>query len=196
MIQVDISTFHFGNPDFTDSQPFLYPFHYHLPFVSIHDAHGNEPWWWADQVGGFRTLFVAREPTYDALVEAIDKRRTAAARFDDMSGDRLRMHGRPDVLDFVRKRQDQCQWWQGAAGETAVAAFDDMVTIAALRPAELFESGAPASGVSLRLRPRWRRQAPATGTTRRTRTTTSRGRRRCSRRTSFRRRSRRCRPDW
>ena len=69
---------------------------------------------------------------------------------------RLRMHGRPDVLDFVRKRQDQWQWWQGAAGETAVAAFDDMVTIAALRPAELFESGAPASGVSLRLRPRWR----------------------------------------
>lgn len=149
-----ISTFHFGNPDFTDSQPFLYPFHYHLPFVSIHDAHGNEPWWWTDQVAGFRTLFIAPEPTYGALVEAMDAKRTAAARFDDMSGNRLRMHGRPEVLKFIAARPKDWQWWAGDG--TAAEAFDDMVSVAALKPGEPFENGAPADGVDLRIRTRWR----------------------------------------
>ena len=35
-----ISTFHFGNPDFTNSEPFLMHYRGRIPFVALQDAHG------------------------------------------------------------------------------------------------------------------------------------------------------------
>src|SRR5207237_6783708 len=60
-----ISTFHFGNPDFTNSEPFLYRWRGRIPFVALQDAHGPEPWWFSDMTTGFRKLFLATEPTWD-----------------------------------------------------------------------------------------------------------------------------------
>ena len=57
-----ISSFHFGNPDFTNSEPFLKHYWQRIPFIALQDAHGNEPWWWAGQLTGLRTLFLAAEP--------------------------------------------------------------------------------------------------------------------------------------
>src|SRR5262249_24700552 len=53
-----ISTFHFGNPDFTNTEPFLCRYRGRIPFVALQDAHGEEPWWFADMTTGFRTLFL------------------------------------------------------------------------------------------------------------------------------------------
>ena len=66
-----ISTFHFGNPDFTNSEPFLARYRCQIPFVALQDAHGDEPWWFADMTTGFRTLFLAREPTWEGWLEAL-----------------------------------------------------------------------------------------------------------------------------
>ena len=66
-----ISTFHFGNPDFTNTEPFLGGYRGQIPFVALQDAHGAEPWWFADMTEGFRTLFLAREPTWDGWLEAL-----------------------------------------------------------------------------------------------------------------------------
>ncbi len=35
-----ISTYHFGNPDFTNSDPMLMRYRGQLPFVALQDAHG------------------------------------------------------------------------------------------------------------------------------------------------------------
>jgi hypothetical protein len=56
-----ISTYHFGTPDFTNSEPFLHRWRGKIPFVALQDAHGPEPWWFADMTTGFRTLFLATE---------------------------------------------------------------------------------------------------------------------------------------
>ena len=66
-----ISTFHFGNPDFTNTEPFLGGYRGQIPFVALQDAHGGEPWWFADMTEGFRTLFLAREPTWEGWLEAL-----------------------------------------------------------------------------------------------------------------------------
>ncbi|MGH9159247.1 MAG: prenyltransferase/squalene oxidase repeat-containing protein, partial [Vicinamibacteraceae bacterium] len=68
-----ISAFHFGNENFLHSQPFLHCWYGRLPFVALMDAHTNEPWWLGDQVAGFRTLFLAREPTWAGFLEALDR---------------------------------------------------------------------------------------------------------------------------
>ena len=95
-----ISTFHFGNPDFTNTEPFLGGYRGQIPFVALQDAHGAEPWWFADMTEGFRTLFLAREPTWEGWLEALRNnwvvavRRDAASGFDDLDARRVERSGR------------------------------------------------------------------------------------------------------
>jgi hypothetical protein len=145
-----ISTFHFGNPDFTNSEPFLYRWRHRLAMVALQDAHGGEPWWWGDMTAGFRTLFLAAEPTWAAWLDALKRDWVVAVRRDAVTGQRLRMHGgAPGVQDFVREHQRQWQWWDNPDIQRPLA------SVVAVTPADQFEAARPQAGVTVRVRCQW-----------------------------------------
>ena len=148
-----ISTFHFGNPDFTNSEPFLKRYRQQLPFVALQDAHGPEPWWFADMTEGFRTLFLARSPTWDGFLNAMKENWIVAVRHDAVSGEETWMHaGSPSVIEFVEQHADQWQWWDNS--EIA----RPPVSIQLLSSADQFEVGHPdpQEQLNVRVRCAWR----------------------------------------
>lgn len=145
-----ISTFHFGNPDFTNSEPFLYRYRGRLPFLALQDAHGDEPWWFADMTTGFRTLFLAREPTWDGWLDALRNDRVVAVRHDTVSRSKTWMHGGSrEVLEFVRQRSREWSWWDNPEIRRP------LVSIVVLSPADEFEVARPETGLALRVRCAW-----------------------------------------
>ena len=142
-----ISTFHFGNPDFTNTEPFLHRWRGQIPYVALQDAHGNEPWWFADMTTGFRTVFLARQPTWEGWLDALRENRVVAIRHDAVSGMKTWMHGgSPEVLEFVRRRELEWRWWDNPQ------IARPMLSIVAVRPEDEFEAARPAKGVTLRVR--------------------------------------------
>lgn len=149
-----ISTFHFGNPDFTITEPFLHRWRGRIPFVALQDAHGSEPWWFADMTAGFRTLFLAAAPTWAGWIEALRNNWVAAVRRDAVSNGQLWLHaGSREVAEFVRQREADWRWWDNPAIERPV------VSIVAVRPADEFEAGRPDQGVVIRVRCAWENTA-------------------------------------
>lgn len=145
-----ISTFHFGNPDFTISEPFLYRYRQAMPFVALQDAHGGESWWWSERLAGFRTMFLAKDPTWEGWMEALKNNWVVAVRHDANSGMRTWMHGgAPGVQEFVKEREAEWKWWEG---ERVVRPTVAMVVI---RPEDRFEPGRPEKGVAVRIRCQW-----------------------------------------
>jgi hypothetical protein len=145
-----ISTFHFGNPDFTNSEPFLHRWRGQIPFVALQDAHGPEPWWFADMTTGFRTLFLGTEPTWDAWLHALKENWVVAVRHDALSRQKTWMHsGSREVLEFVRAREDDWRWWDNPA------VARPLVSLVAVKPGAVFEAARPESGVMLRVRCAW-----------------------------------------
>src|SRR5262245_1664956 len=144
-----ISTFHFGNPDFTNSDPMLMRYRGQLPFVALQDAHGPEPWWFADMTEGFRTLFLATKPTWGGWLEAVRNNWVVAVRHDAVSGGQTWMHGTPEVIDVVRKQWRSWQWWDNPAIKRP------LVSIVAIKPGDEFEVGRPERGVAIRVRCAW-----------------------------------------
>ena len=146
-----ISTFHFGNPDFTNTEPFLQRWRGRIPFVGLQDAHGQEPWWWGDMTEGFRTLFLATEPTWEAWLEALKRDWVVAVRHDEVSRGETWMHGGSDeVLARVRADEAKWRWWDNPRVRRPLA------SLVALRPEDVFEAGHPETGVALRVRCAWR----------------------------------------
>jgi len=145
-----ISTFHFGNPDFTNSEPFLQCYRGQIPFVALQDAHGSEPWWFADMTTGFRTLFLAREPSWQQWLEALRQNWVVAVRHDAVSGSKTWLHaGSPEVTEFVLQKARDWQWWDNPAIERP------LVSLVALRPQDDFEAGRPERGIAIRVRCAW-----------------------------------------
>jgi hypothetical protein len=145
-----ISTFHFGNPDFTNSEPFLKRYRLQMPFVALQDAHGNEPWWFADMTTGFRTLFLATEPTWEGWLAALEKNWVVAVRHDEVSGNETWMHGGPsEVNEIVRANSQKWRWWDNPS------IVRPLVSIVALTPADEFEAGRPTEGMAIRVRCAW-----------------------------------------
>jgi hypothetical protein len=145
-----ISTFHFGNPDFTNTEPFLGGYRGQVPFVALQDAHGGEPWWFADMTEGLRTLFLARAPTWEGWLEALRNNWVVAVRRDAVSGLATWMHGGSSaIVDFVRAHEHQWRWWDNPEIQRP------LLSLVALGPDDVFETGHPARGVSLRLRCAW-----------------------------------------
>lgn len=145
-----ISTYHFGNPDFMNSEPFLNRWRGRIPFIGLQDAHGPEPWWFADQTTGFRTLFLATAPTWAGWLEALQANRVAAVRRDVWTGGRTWMHAGSDaVADFVRAREGSWRWWDNP--EIA----RPMVSIVPLTSVDTLEAGRPERGLVLRVRCAW-----------------------------------------
>ncbi len=141
-----ISTFHFGNPDFTNTEPFLMRYRGQIPFVALQDAHGPEPWWFADMTTGFRTLFLAEQPTWQGWLEALRFNRVVAVRHDGVSGGKTWMHGLPEVIDVVREQWKSWQWWDNPAIERPLA------SLVALTPKDELETGRPERGIAIRVR--------------------------------------------
>jgi hypothetical protein len=146
-----ISTFHFGNPDFTNTEPFLGGYRGQIPFVALQDAHGGEPWWFADMTEGFRTLFLAHAPTWDGWLDALRNDRVVAVRHDAVSGFESWLHGGSSaVVNFVRDHEHQWRWWDNPEIQRPV------VSMMALSPGEEFETAAPERGITLRIRCAWK----------------------------------------
>jgi len=149
-----ISTFHFGNPDFTNSEPFLKRFRLRIPFIALQDAHGGEPWWFADMTAGFRTVFLAREPTWEGWLEALQRNWVAAIRHDAVSGFKTWMHGgAPEVMEFIRSRESQWRWWDNPEIQRP------LVSIVAVAAEDEFEAARPEKGVVIRVRTAWENTA-------------------------------------
>ena len=145
-----ISTYHVGNPDFLNTQPFLNRWRGQIPFVAMQDAHGAEPWYFADFTSGFRTLFLATEPTWDGWLRALDRNWTVPVRRDVRTKELTWMHsGSDEVLDFVRTREKEWRWWDNPQ------CGRPLVSIVPLRPDDVFEADRPENGVSIRVRCAW-----------------------------------------
>lgn len=145
-----ISTFHFGNPDLTNTEPFLHRWSGRIPFVALQDAHGTEPWWFSDFTTGFRTLFLATEPTWEGWLRALEHNWTVAVRHDAVTKGRTWTHsGSDEVLDFVKAREAEWRWWDNPrCGRPPVS-------IVAVRPEDEFESDRPVAGMAIRVRCAW-----------------------------------------
>ncbi len=142
-----ISTFHFGNPDFTNSEPFLKHYQRQIPFIALQDAHGSEPWWWSDQLTGFRTLFLAREPNWDGWLKALERNRVIAVRHDKVSGYETWMHGGPpEVVEFAGSNERQWRWWDNPGIKRP------LVSVVAVTPDDQWEKARPKRGVTIRIR--------------------------------------------
>ena len=145
-----ISTYHFGNPDFMNTEPFLNRWRGRIPFIGLQDAHGPEPWWFSDQTSGFRTLFLASEPTWDGWLNALQQNWTVAVRRDVWTKGKTWMHsGSDEVLEFVRAREKEWRWWDNPGISRP------MVSIVPVRSTDEFESDRPESGVNIRVRCAW-----------------------------------------
>lgn len=149
-----ISTYHFGNPDFTRSEPFLHLYRGQIPFVALQDAHGDEPWWFADMTEGFRTLFFGLEPTWEAWLEALERNWVVAVRRDSMSGHKIWTHAASDAhAAFALRHQADWRWWDNPHIQRP------MISLVAVRPADRFEAARPAGGITLRVRCAWENTA-------------------------------------
>lgn len=145
-----ISTFHFGNPRFTNTSPWLMRYRGQIPFVALHDAHGPEPWWFSDMTEGFRTLFLAKEPTWEGWLEALKNNWVVAVRKDANSEGKLWMHaGSDEVAAFVKQHETAWRWWDNPNIQRPLA------SIVVVRPEDELEAGRPESGVNIRVRCQW-----------------------------------------
>lgn len=144
-----ISTFHFGNPDFINSSPFLMQYRGQIPYVGLQDAHGPESWWWGDQLTGFRTVFLAAKPTWEEWLAALSANRVVAVRRDEDSNGEIWMHGPREVIDRLQSEPGPWRWWNNPAVQRPLA------SLVAVTPEMTFEAGRPKSGIALRVRCQW-----------------------------------------
>ncbi|MFB3827029.1 MAG: prenyltransferase/squalene oxidase repeat-containing protein [Bryobacteraceae bacterium] len=151
-----IASFHFGNENFLNTQPFLRRYEGVLPFVALQDAHTRESWWWADQLAGFRTVFLAREPTWKGWMEALREHRVASIRHDAINEFHTEWGGGDEaVRRAIAERESEWRWW----GERPDDILKPAASLVAVTPADKFEEARPESGVALRLRLRHRNTA-------------------------------------
>jgi hypothetical protein len=96
---------------------------------------------------GFRTVFLAAEPTWEGWLKALENNWVVAVRHDAVSGFKTWMHGGSDeVLDFVRRHELDWRWWDNPIISRP------MLSLVALTPEDKFEAGRPERGITLRVR--------------------------------------------
>ncbi len=146
-----ISTVHFGQ-NFSFAQPHLHQYRYQLPFITLQDAHGTESWWWAKELINHRTLFLAKEPSYDALITALKNNWVVAVRHDSISNNQTRMlGGSEEMRQFITAKQNSWKWWKNETHETN----HPWAAISVLFPSDTFEVARPDKGVNIRIRCWW-----------------------------------------
>ena len=143
-----IAAFHFGNENFLHSQPFLHRWDGRLAFVGLQDAHGKESWWWSKYLMAFRTLYLARDASWESWLDALENQRVITVRHDAVTGGETHIAGgTPELRELIFRRQAEWKWW----GEDALNRTPPG-SLVALRPGLPFEAGAPQEGIALRLR--------------------------------------------
>ncbi|RZU35648.1 prenyltransferase/squalene oxidase repeat-containing protein [Edaphobacter modestus] len=145
-----ISSFHFGLDDFLDFEPFLMEWEGRIGMIGLQDSHGGESWWWADQLEGFRTLYLAEDPSWDSFVKAIDNKWVLSVRRDASTNHQIEWSGAlPEVRQVIADKQQNWSWWGESRSNRPLA------ILTALRPDMPFEVGAPKEGLSIRVRLRF-----------------------------------------
>lgn len=146
-----ISTIHFGQ-NFAFWLPYLMEYRYRLPLVTLQDAHGIESWWWADELTNHRNVFIAKEPTYEAMVTALKNNWIAAIRHDSISNFKTRMlGGTVAARKFISAKEADWKWWNdGARNINRPWAAMTLIT-----KNDSFEVARPATGVNVRIRCWW-----------------------------------------
>lgn len=146
-----ISTVHFGQ-NFLFFLPYLYQYRYQLPFIALQDAHGIESWWWANELAGYRTLFLAKEPTYQEMMKALKNNWVVTVRHDSVSSYKTRMlGGAPGVHEFVSSREDEWKWWNEETNELN----RPWAAMTIVESTDSFEIAHPDKGVNIRIRCWW-----------------------------------------
>jgi hypothetical protein len=136
-----LSAFHMKQ-NFVDILPFSMRYRGALPFVSLQDAHGREPWSWVDDLAGYRTLFLAKEPTWEGWLEALRRDWVVAVRQDENTRGRARALGGTPA---ARRALLAAPW----RVERPLAA------LAVVRSGDVFEHVRPAEGAAIRVRTAW-----------------------------------------
>jgi hypothetical protein len=145
-----ISTIHFGQ-NFAFWLPYLMEYRYRLPLVTLQDAHGIESWWWADELTNHRNVFIAKQPTYEAMVTALKNNWIAGVRHDEVSDFKTRMvGGTADAIKFISSKEADWKWWN-----TPDKLIRPQVAITVINKDDLFEAGKPETGLNIRVRCRW-----------------------------------------
>ncbi len=146
-----ISTIHFSQ-NFLFFLPYLYQYRYQLPFVALVDAHGKEAWWWTDELLHYRTLFLAKAPTYPEMMKALKNNWVVAVRHDSISGYKTRLlGGAPGVQQYILSRQKKWKWWK----DQPDLLNRPWAAITIVRPSDSFEVARPEKGVNIRIRCWW-----------------------------------------
>ncbi len=145
-----ISTVHFGQ-NFMFWLPYLAEYRYRLPLVTLQDAHGIESWWWADELTNHRTVFIAKEPTYEALITALKNNWITGVRHDSISNFKTRMFGGTEAArKFLTAKEANWKWWS-----TPNKLIRPQVAVTVITKDDVFEAGKPENGVNVRVRCRW-----------------------------------------
>lgn len=146
-----ISTIHFDQ-NFLFWVPSLYQYRYQLPFIALQDAHGTESWWWSDELLHYRTLFLAKKPTYDEMMNALNHNWIVAVRHDSLSGYKTRMlGGASGVQEYIKARQKEWKWW----GDDPINLLRPWAVITILNKKDSLETARPDNGLNVRIRCWW-----------------------------------------
>jgi hypothetical protein len=146
-----ISTVHFGQ-NFSFVQSHLHEYRHQLPFITLQDAHGTESWWWSNELVNHRTLFVAKEPTYNAMIKALKNGQVVAVRHDSVSNNQTRMlGGTEETRQFVKAKENSWKWWNDQNQETK----RPWAAVTVLLPTDTFDVARPDKGVNIRIRCWW-----------------------------------------
>jgi hypothetical protein len=122
-----------------------------MPFVGLQDAH-TQTWWWMEFLTSSRTLFLARQPTWQGWVEALRNNWIVGVRHDATNGFKTQLAGGSNVVrEHVMNRQSQWRWW----GEESSQMNRPWASLVGLTPEDIFEEAHPQDGVTLRLRCLW-----------------------------------------
>jgi hypothetical protein len=138
-----IASFHFGNENFLNTQPFLMRYSGVLPFVALQDAHASESWWWGNELEGLRTVFLAEEPSWQAWLEALRTNRVMAIRQDVHTDFKPRFAGGDRAT-----RDVVIPWWERQ--RSTLTRPEAVLTVA--HPSDAFEAFKPTEGIRVRVR--------------------------------------------
>ncbi len=144
-----VSSYHFGNENFVHTQPFLNPYRFLLPTIGLQDAHSQEPWWWGDFLTGFRTLYLAKDASWDGWLEALKNKWLVAVRHDSVTDNQRRFTGGTNAVRAYMLKREQDWVWQGRR---------PWASVQTVRPADQFETVRPGEGEMVRVR-LWRNNA-------------------------------------
>lgn len=147
-----LSTIHFGQ-NFSFAQPYYHQYRHQLLFVSLQDAHGPEPWWWGEELTNHRTLFIAKNPTYEELMVALKNKWVVAVRHDSVSDYKTRMlGGTADARQFIQHKEESWKFWRGKNSSEN----RPWTAVTILKPTDILETAFPEKGVNIRVRCQWK----------------------------------------